>query len=147
MAFYDHVPRSRAEAKGALGVILWAVFGNDDDGIFWPAIQPGWPPKAVRTAGSLFWRWWLRNKLHNLFFHTRLFRRVVSPVYVLGRSDPPSLERHKPVVLRFRPFFLKLGYAFIGNRADTPIPGAWGGKFDHLPGSGGKFDLGVKDIT
>lgn len=53
---------------------LWALFGNDDDGIY------GEGPKAHFRIGepnttSKFWRWWLRNPLHNFTF------------YVIGSAD------------------------------------------------------------
>lgn len=39
--------------------IIWAIFGNDEDGPY--GIYPHTLLGAVR--------WWLRNPMHNLFFH------------------------------------------------------------------------------
>lgn len=129
-------------------VFLWAVFGNDEE-FLWPELQPGYTGDW-NNLSRRFWLWWLRNRAHNLSFHV-LLRRVVNPVYVWPRTfRQPTDPRHETqyiCVLRFRPFFLKLGYLFVGWRSDTPMVGAWGGKFDTMPGYGGKFDIGLKDMN
>lgn len=44
--------------------ILWALFGNDEDGIYGPDdFLPG-KPQWYRAV-----RWWIRNPFHNLMFH------------------------------------------------------------------------------
>lgn len=43
----------------ALRLIHWALFGNDEDGIY------GGGPETVKQA---VW-WWFRNPFHNLFFN------------------------------------------------------------------------------
>lgn len=147
---YERVPRSREDVTGWFSWFLWAWFGNDDDGVQGEKIPPGiqfddggYPfgsdqPLTVER----FWRWHKRNPAHNLSFHV-LLRPVVRPIYILGSSKPFAEEVWRPIVLRFRPFFLKVGYGFVGWRSDTPFPGAWG-KFGE---GGGKFDIGLKDLT
>jgi hypothetical protein len=89
------------------------------------------------------------NFLHNLFFYV-LRRPVLRPFYVFlhghftfSFSAPPADEVKQFAVLRFKPFFAKLGLAFIGWRSDKPIPNAFGK--DWGPG-GGAFDLGIKKL-
>lgn len=63
------IPATRAEARG-LRVVLWALFGNDDGGLYgerdhnW-VVNLGRGERTLKTAIL----WWLRNPLHNLFWH------------------------------------------------------------------------------
>jgi hypothetical protein len=43
--------------------VIWALFGNDEDGIYG---TPGW---STLTGWRLAVAWWLRNPCHNLCFH------------------------------------------------------------------------------
>jgi hypothetical protein len=64
--------RTISKPTGVLSFIIWALFGNADDGIAPADYLPGKP---------YWWRavcWWFRNPLHNLFF------------YVLGVADKPT---------------------------------------------------------
>lgn len=50
---------------GALSFILWALFGNEQDGL---TGDPAWNPERADT-----WKvrvlWWMRNPFHNLTWH------------------------------------------------------------------------------
>ena len=49
-----------------LSKITWALFGNDDDGVYGErSIVPTYGPDAPRTPWQRV-RWWLRNPFHNL---------------------------------------------------------------------------------
>jgi hypothetical protein len=45
--------------------IIWALFGNDEDGIYGDL---NWNPTQSKSAWIAI-KWWFRNPLHNLFFH------------------------------------------------------------------------------
>lgn len=47
--------------------ILWALFGNDEDGPYGPPYD-GRETFFPRTRWGAV-RWWLRNPCHNLFWH------------------------------------------------------------------------------
>ena len=132
----------RLVARAKPGSVLWALFGNDDDGVWGekipPGAQPGFGVDYPQTS-SQFWKWWGRNKMHNLCFHTRLFRPVVKPLYIIGRPAIYSTEFKKTIVLRFRPFCLKIGFFLcpFSVRADEPIKGAW----SWGDGRGGKCEV------
>lgn len=53
--------------------LSWAIFGNDDDGLFGDARWRAGRPESLWLAIV----WWFRNPFHNLFF------------YVLGVADRP----------------------------------------------------------
>lgn len=134
MSFDQHVPMNRNLVTGPVSWVLWALFGNDDDGLYGP------------HADKSFWSWWWRNRWHNLCFRV-LRRRVINPIYVVGKPIVQGLpfaeELERTCVLRFRPFFIKLGPFFLGWRADKPHPLAWDGKYGT---GGGAFDIGVKRL-
>ena len=114
-----------------------SIFSNSDE-----PLAPDW----YRPGQPDWWRqicWKFRNPFHDLAYST--FRRpVTNPRYIFGKSEPFADEVNRSVVLRFNPFFLKLGPAFIGWRSDSPHPDVFAGKYG--PG-GGKFDIGIKDLT
>jgi hypothetical protein len=142
------IPRSLTEANGWRAWLLWAVFGNDDDGVCGERIPVGVQRDDDGYAFGAdqpydqahFERWWKRNPAHNLTLHV-LARPVLYPRYVIGKAAPQETavpyagERSSAIVLRFNPFFLKVGYFFIGWVSWKPRP------------NGGAFNLGFKDIT
>lgn len=46
--------------------ILWALFGNDEDGIY--GCGTNWNPDCEKSAWRAI-RWWFRNPAHNLTHH------------------------------------------------------------------------------
>jgi hypothetical protein len=57
----------------------WAIFGNDDDGIFGErAAILEWPEREIGGSRAFFW--WCRNPFHN-FTH-----------YVIGSADKPNSQ-------------------------------------------------------
>lgn len=80
------VPESYAKAT-LLTLIPWAIFGNDEDGIFAEKTSvPGFP--AGNETFGQFIRWWTRNPFHNLFFHVLALPLWFS-IPLLGKSDWP----------------------------------------------------------
>lgn len=112
---YDMIPAHRRELKPKDPKYwLWALFGNDDDGIFGEGPKSGlnWLWKwgdtpEIDASGEVisnepgelslkrFGAWQLRNPLHNLFF------------YVLGSADRE--EHTKKEIL------------LLGNRYDNAV--------------------------
>ncbi|HSH98886.1 MAG: hypothetical protein ACAH07_06055 [Methylophilaceae bacterium] len=59
-----------------INAIIWALFGNDDDGIYGDS---NWN----KTGSKSWWtaiKWWFRNPFHNFCF------------YVIGFADVPASE-------------------------------------------------------
>lgn len=76
---YDLIPRKRAEIPPGdlLHYTTWALFGNEDDGIFGEGANYKLDhPNDGRKAVS----WWFRNPLHNFTF------------YVIGSADRDNPE-------------------------------------------------------
>ena len=81
---YDVIPEHRQKIDWYHGPhwASWALFGNDDDGLFGERVRKdetilnNLPDATVYSAGS----WWLRNPLHNFTF------------YVIGRAHNPDLS-------------------------------------------------------
>ena len=72
---YDYVPKVRAEAKG-WRKLLWAIFGNDDDGLFGEVAHRSWRERWGSEASfKRAFLWWVRNPLHNFTF------------FVIGSAD------------------------------------------------------------
>ncbi|MBL4929332.1 hypothetical protein [Fuscibacter oryzae] len=63
-------------------LILWSLFGNFEDGPYGIYEAEALGARDWRTA----WRWWNRNPLHNLWFHT-----LAVPLWwtlcLIGRPD------------------------------------------------------------
>lgn len=57
--------------------ILWALFGNDEDGIYGDL---SWNPEQKRGVWIAI-KWWFRNPCHNLTFHVL---RVPAPFISMG---------------------------------------------------------------
>ncbi len=74
---YDIIPKHRSQIEwyDAGHWITWALFGNEDDGIFGEESSKG---KAENVTGAV--KWWLRNPLHNFCF------------YVIGSADRKNSE-------------------------------------------------------
>jgi len=88
MPFFNIVPQSREAATSFNKKVLWALFGNDLDGIFYPDERP-------HDAAS-FWAWWRRNPFHNLFFH----------VINTNKIDPATKDQW--FIFKLWPFFFRL---------------------------------------
>jgi hypothetical protein len=150
----ESIPRSLSEVHGWKSWWLWAVFGNDRDGAAGELApigsiidDDGYVIAAGIRDQEHFVRMWNRNKANNLTL--RVWARPVrNPIYIIGKTEPkpwrlpgegdvlPYMdEKYKPVVLRFNPFFLKLGYFFIGWVAFKPLP------------DGGAFNIGFKSLS
>lgn len=73
---YEVIPchRSAVPPGDVASWMAWAIFGNDDDGIYGEGPKAHYYPNYPNTVGK-FWRWWLRNPLHNFTF------------YVIGSAD------------------------------------------------------------
>jgi hypothetical protein len=85
MPFYERVPTFRP--SNPINWVIWALFGNDTDGIFYPDGRP-------KDAAS-FWAWWRRNPFHNLFWF----------VLATDKLDVGSITRRH--MLRLWPFFVR----------------------------------------
>lgn len=57
--------------------VLWALFGNDEDGIYGTADFLPTCPQWCRAVA-----WWLRNPAHNLCFH--VIRRLPVRCFLAG---------------------------------------------------------------
>ena len=57
--------------------VVWALFGNDEDGIYGDVC---WNPTQKKTVWIAV-KWWIRNPLHNLFFHVL---SVPKPFFSIG---------------------------------------------------------------
>lgn len=61
----EHFPPRRQPSVWRKLNPFWAIFGNDDDGIFG---DDRWRAGRAKTLG-LAVKWWFRNPFHNLFFY------------------------------------------------------------------------------
>ncbi len=113
---YSVVPPSYEKAKG-LSLITWAIFGNDEDGIFGERSSvPTYGKQSVRNFG----RWWMRNPFHNLCAH--VLRWQTSKAFVLVESPGKNHfhERtHRNWVTPGRQFQITLVPVFVSWRTDT----------------------------
>lgn len=91
---YRYVPFGSGDANG-WRKLTWAIFGNDDDGIFGEGAKVWWPEVAKEKA--TFWiavRWWCRNPMHNLFTRVIAWRREnVRGLYLRHSIDELSYRR------------------------------------------------------
>lgn len=65
--------RTVSPPAGVLAWLAWALFGNEDDGVYGDDRWRAGRAPSFRLAVQ----WWFRNPLHNLFF------------YVIGVADKP----------------------------------------------------------
>lgn len=81
---YKIIPASKKDVK-FWNAVLWALFGNDEDGIFAEKTNvKGF--EGLRPSFVLFLKWWVRNPFHNLFFHVLSFPLFYS-FLLFGESD------------------------------------------------------------
>lgn len=151
---YRDVPTSLADAKirrdfgDVESYRLWETYGNDHDGpqgeFIWPTVIDGRPVgQNVPLSQAQFEWWWNRNKWHNWCFIT-MRKPVVNPRYVCGRPSGDDLraELNNFAVLRFNPFFLKIGPLYSGWRSDKPTwPVDENSRWHELGSGGGALDL------
>jgi hypothetical protein len=113
---YKIIPEHRDDARGWRW-ITWALFGNDEDGIAgerdWYRERAG----AVVTWGT-FWRWWVRNPMHNLFWDVLAWRP--SEPYALVDRDAFSIYL-KPLFVYWR---TRKWEGYIGWRPHSGALGA-----------------------
>lgn len=78
---YQIIPRHRAQIRwyDLPHWLTWALFGNDDDGIFGEEPSAHYLPCKKPNSGKAL-RWFLRNPLHNFTF------------YVIGSADKKNSE-------------------------------------------------------
>lgn len=89
---YRYVPFGSGDANG-WRKLTWAIFGNDDDGIFGEGAKVWWPEVAKEKA--TFWiavRWWCRNPMHNLFTRVMAWRREKVRVLYLSTTGQTWFE-------------------------------------------------------
>ncbi|MCB1136558.1 MAG: hypothetical protein KDK78_09840 [Chlamydiia bacterium] len=84
---YSVVPRHRCQIRWYdLGHwTTWALFGNDDDGLFGEEPSADFKPSCCPTTG-VAGQWALRNPLHNMFFY------VLGTAYCTHHSELALLE-------------------------------------------------------
>src|SRR5262245_15074242 len=94
---YEYIPHNRHELseKGRWQKVMWAVFGNDDDGIFGEGPKSGtkwtesWAGQTIKPSfhnpGTISFKrfvlWQLRNPLHNLTGYVLGFKDKKDVVY------------------------------------------------------------------
>lgn len=101
--------------------LRWALFGNDDDGIY----GPDWFNKGRETSWVAI-KWWLRNPCHNLTFYVppfgyALWTRVPGAVRVTATWYGKKTERKFCKVwnikwLAFREFKTSWIEGYFGHR-------------------------------
>lgn len=87
---YRIIPASWAEAN-VLTAIPWALFGNDEGGIFGerdPYHTVLGEPLDVSFVGFL--RWWKRNSFHNLVWHTLKWDAGDNALVLYARDETGS---------------------------------------------------------
>lgn len=77
---YGYVPRSWSEVqghgpRGAWRLVMWALFGNEEDGLFGEGTGSWWKLYGPTPTFMLAVRWWLRNPAANLFKIVLQWRR------------------------------------------------------------------------
>lgn len=69
--------------------IIWALFGNDEDGIY--GAGTNWNPTGERTIGRAI-GWWFRNPAHNLTHHVLgIFGKPFKTVTIFEKN--PGLSK------------------------------------------------------
>ncbi|MCX5495354.1 hypothetical protein OSH11_11600 [Kaistia dalseonensis] len=90
----------------------WAIFGNDDDGLYG---DPGWEVANAhkwwaRRRWTLAVAWWIRNPFHNLVWHVLNVDHVKSiwvsdePGAVVTRQWPRKTPGHMFALYDLRPY-------------------------------------------
>jgi hypothetical protein len=137
---YRLVPTHRSLVINSQDYDLWEKYGNDHDGPQAEFCTPGEiGGRRVGTDVPLsqeqFEWWWNRNKWHNWCFIVKR-QRVINPTYVWGKpkGEDFQAEVNNNFVLRYNPFFVKVGPLYAGYRSDKP---AW-----PFPADSRWFELG-----
>jgi hypothetical protein len=96
---YNAIPRHRCQLKwyDVGHWTTWALFGNDDDGIFGEAARRPYKPEHANTPAKAL-GWWVRNPLHNLFHYTLGSAGRVNSEFTLL-----NLNRNGVELLKYRP--------------------------------------------
>lgn len=94
---YYVIPRHRTQIYPLdLGhLTMWALFGNDDDGIFGEGPHANYKPHCKPSLGKAVF-WWFRNPLHNFCF------------YVIGSAD--CKNRHVALIKTNPPFLTEVSF-------------------------------------
>ncbi len=105
----SYIPEQRSQLKwhSPLKCLTWAVFGNDDDGLFGERASPKFHPEKKASFTKAL-KWFLRNPFHNFCF------------YVIGSAQRQNSECtliriacHEPTELfKYRPAPI---YGFTGR--------------------------------
>ncbi len=124
---YRTVPTHRSLVTTPESYKLWVRYGNDHDGPQAEFCLPGEiGGRRVGTDVPLsqeqFEWWYKRNPWHNWCFIAKR-KPVVNPTYWWGKPQGDLRnEVNNWFVLRWSPFFLKVGPLYTGWRSDKP---AW----------------------
>ncbi len=100
-SLYNAIPRHRAQIKAydALHWTTWALFGNDDDGIFGENYSP---PYSTNINFAAFSSWFARNPAHNFCFYAvgsaQWKKHHSFSVFRLGNMETALLSKDKPEV-------------------------------------------------
>lgn len=159
---YRTVPTNRSLVKpdDAESYRLWETYGNDHDGpqgeFMWPNIIDGRPVGRNVPLSQEQFEWFTRrNPNHNWCFIV-MRKKVINPTYIWGRPKAKAdgttdfrEELNNFTVLRYNPFFLKIGYLYTGWRSDKPFwPVPEDSKWHELGPGGGALDLaGAKALN
>lgn len=151
MPDYRMVPTNVAEInpQSPESYHLWESYGNDHDGPqgeFMPAgtVIEGRPVGQGVPLSQAQFEWFTRrNPNHNWCFIT-MRKPVIDPKYIIGAPKGTDFreELNNFMVLRYNPFFLKIGYLYTGWRSDKPYyPFPPESRWATLGPDGGALDL------
>lgn len=89
---YKIIPGSRADVN-LLTWLPWALFGNDEGGLF-GELDPYYTHSyGARSPDISFWgfvKWWFRNPFHNLFFHVLRWDAGNNALVLYARDETGS---------------------------------------------------------
>ncbi len=118
-------------------IVLWALFGNDEDGIYGErSVVPTYGKDAPQNTKQ-FLRWWTRNPFHNLFFHVlswpvgNALILVQGPPFKVMHRRPPTnwVSPGKQVIVSLVPLFFSWRVAgwegYIGWRESGELGAAF----------------------
>ncbi len=157
---YRTIPTHRSLVTTPESYKLWEKYGNDHDGVQAELCVPGEiDGRRVGTDVPLsqeqFEWWWNRNPWHNWCFITQR-KPVINPTYLWGKpSGDLRNEVNNTYVLRYNPFFVKIGPIYAGWRSDKPawpfpeyLPDGRKNPWYELGPGGGALDLaGAKFLS
>lgn len=65
--------------------VIWALFGNDEDGIYG---STRWNPEGKKTVWTAI-RWWFRNPFHNFTHHViGIYGKPFISVELISKGSP-----------------------------------------------------------